>query len=83
MGDMADVFKVMKERNKKVKANRLLEADDQGWAKHSDYHWYRESKSGRMNYWPTTGLVMIGIKRYRITDKVIQDLIKVEGEGND
>jgi hypothetical protein len=54
MGDMGEVFREMTRRKKERKEKMLAEADDTGWSKHNEYHWYRELNGQRLDYWPST-----------------------------
>lgn len=80
MGDMADTFNALKEHNKCQRAKRLQAASTEGWSKHTEYHWYRFVGDKKINYWPTTGLVMIGPKKYGINSKYIKSLINQTAE---
>jgi hypothetical protein len=54
MGDMAEDFKVLKEINQKRKQGNLEKANDDGWKKHTPYHWSRNLNGSRLDYWPST-----------------------------
>jgi hypothetical protein len=53
MGDMKEVFDLMKERNKERKAKNLASANPDGWTKHTEYHWSRKLHGKRLDYWPS------------------------------
>jgi hypothetical protein len=53
MGDMAEVFNLMKELNKERKERNLLNANSEGWNKHTEYHWSRTLQGKRLDYWPS------------------------------
>ena len=55
--DIALAFKAQRERVKQRKARRLESASDEGWEKHTHYHWYRFVNGHKMDYWPSTGKV--------------------------
>lgn len=80
MGDMADVFNAMKIATKKKRNDRLQSASDEGWSKHTPYHWYRTIDGVRLNYWPSSGLVMIGPKKFNIHSQYIKTLINESQE---
>ena len=66
MGDMAEVFRVMKQHDKKRRARNRKAADPTGWVQHTDYHWSRKLNGERLDYWPSRnkfmyqGRVMVG-----------------------
>ncbi len=76
MGDMAEVFNAMKQHKKEIRAARMESADSEGWSKHTDHHWYRIIDGEKMNYWPASGLVMIGKSRMNINGKRAKSLIE-------
>ena len=76
MGDVGEIYKLMDERKKERKAKRLEAANSEGWEKHTDYHWYRTINGKKVNYWPSTGLCMIGNKRHNINSKYMRKLLK-------
>lgn len=80
MGDMAEVFNAMKTATKKKRSERLKSTSDEGWSKHTDYHWYRTIDGVRLNYWPSSGLVMIGPKKFDINNQHIKTLIRESQE---
>ena len=53
MGDMADVFKGLKEHDKKRRTRNLSNASSEGWLMHTDYHWSRTLAGSRLDYWPS------------------------------
>ena len=82
MGDMAEVFNAMKQHKKEKRAERFESANDEGWEKHSDHHWYRMINGKKMNYWPSSGLVMIGKSRMNINGKRAKALIEKSNSVN-
>tara|TARA_R110000850_G_scaffold273054_1_gene408797 strand:+ start:2029 stop:2271 length:243 start_codon:yes stop_codon:yes gene_type:complete len=80
MGDMAEVFNAMKQHKKESRAARFEAANDEGWEKHSDHHWYRIINGKKMNYWPSSGLVMIGKKRMNINGKRVKEMLAKESK---
>ena len=76
MGDMAEIFNAMKEAAKERRAERLDRADDAGWEKHTPYHWHRTIDGKKLNYWPSSGLVMIGQKKHNINSRYIREMLK-------
>lgn len=83
MGDMADGFRAMKEYKKKRRAERLENADDDGWSKHTEHHWYRYIKGKKIDYWPSSGLCMYTHAGRRvkknINGKYMRKLLASEG----
>lgn len=75
MGDMGDAFKELRDYKKAMRKERFESADPEGWSKHTDHHWYRIVGSVKINYWPSSGLCMIGKKKYSINSSEIQKLI--------
>jgi len=75
MGDLAETFALMKERKKQSKEKRLEKANPEGWSQHTIYHWYRYINGKKINYYPSTGLVIIGKKRHNINSKYMRNLL--------
>lgn len=53
MGDMGDYFRDYKEWDKQRKERNLALANEEGWTKHTDYHWSRTLNGKRLDYWPS------------------------------
>lgn len=53
MGDMADDFRFMKERDKQRRERNLRNADPEGWTEHTMHHWSRTVAGKRLDYWPS------------------------------
>lgn len=53
MGDMAEDFRLMKERDRERRERNLKAADPTGWTKRTEYHWQRTVCGHVMDYWPT------------------------------
>lgn len=53
MGDMAEIFKLMKEQDRQRRERNLENADPKGWTLHTPYHWSRDLNGSRLDYWPT------------------------------
>ena len=83
MGDMADDFLAMKAATKMRRADRMASANDAGWSKLSEYHWYRIINGQKLNYWPSSALVMIGTKKHNIRSKHIRRLLSQGAQGNE
>lgn len=66
MGDVGDYWNDHREWDKKRKEKNLASANDEGWTKHTDYHWSCELNGKRLDYWPSrnkfqyNGKVMTG-----------------------
>ena len=58
MGDMAQVFKQMRIQDKERKAKNLSITNPFGWTKHTDFHWSRELRGNRLDYWPSRNKFM-------------------------
>ena len=54
MGDMAEIFRDLRETKKTRKQERLAKADPTGWTQHTPYHWSRTLNGKRLDYWPST-----------------------------
>ncbi len=82
MGDMSEIFRAMTEHKKAVKKDRLDSANPDGWEKVTKYHWRMRADGKTVNYWPSTGLCMIGgsSKRYNINSVYIKSLINKRNE---
>ncbi len=76
MGDVGDDYNAMKQHKKETRAKRLDSACSDGWEKFSDHHWHRTVKGSRMDYWPSTTMVIFRGKRMNINSKQVQALIK-------
>ena len=53
MGDMGEIFNAWKEQDKERKQKNLENANDEGWTKHTTYHWSRTLNGKRLDYWPS------------------------------
>ena len=53
MGDMREVFDAIRERDKERRDKNLANANDEGWTKHTPYHWSRDLNGKRLDYWPS------------------------------
>lgn len=73
--DMAQAFNDMKAEKKERRQKRLGDADPKGWLKHSSYHWYRMIGGEKIDYWPSTGLVIFKGKRMSINSNRCKSLI--------
>lgn len=80
MGDMREIFDAMKEFRLERRAKRLSEAKEIGWQKHTEHHWFRVINGTKLNYWPSSGLVMIGNRRHNINSKHIQAMLAATKE---
>ena len=70
--DIAELFNELKIERKAAKERRLANADLTGWFKHTDYHYSRLIDGKKMDYWPSTGLVMYKGTRHNIKSKFVQ-----------
>lgn len=75
MFEMSEIFKVMKETKKESRKKRLDSANLEGWTKRTEYHYSRLVNGVKINYWPSSGLCMIGNKKHDINSKCIRDLL--------
>lgn len=55
---------------------KLASISDEGWSKHTPYHWYIDTNEGRIDYWPTTGKVQHDDMITSIDDPITSALIK-------
>ena len=56
MSDMAEDFRIMRERVKEHREKMLAKADTTGWTEHTPYHFSRATLSGeRVDWWPSGG----------------------------
>ena len=53
MGDMGEVFNAMKVHDKERREKNLSNANNDGWKKHTPYHWSRMLDGKRLDYWPS------------------------------
>jgi hypothetical protein len=59
------VFKELEKQRKDRRAKRLSAADDFGWSKHSDTHWYRFLNGEKLHWWPSANKWLYRGKYYR------------------
>lgn len=75
----AEDFAVFKEREahrKQRRALRLAKADNFGWSKHNDTHWYRVIEGEKLHWWPSANKWLYKGQYYRGgLPKLIKDLI--------
>ena len=74
--DVAETYKAMREHKKSMKQIRLESADLSGWSKHTEYHYSRMVGNFKMDYWPSTGLVMFKGKRHNINSKFVREKLE-------
>jgi hypothetical protein len=66
MGEMGEIYGIMKQRDRERKARNLAAFDPKGWTKHTDYHYSCTVAGKRLDYWPSRnkfqydGRVMVG-----------------------
>ena len=48
-----EVFDELRKQRQKRRAKRLSSADDTGWNKHSDTHWWRMVDGVKLHWWPS------------------------------
>ena len=54
MGDMGEVFRAMKHRDRERRQANLEAANPEGWTQHTQWHWSRVLSNGeKVQYWPT------------------------------
>ena len=53
MDDIGEYFKALREHNKRKREANLAAANDEGWTKHTTYHWSRTLNGKRLDYWPS------------------------------
>lgn len=64
--DTAIIGRAMKQLKRERGERNLAAADPSGWTKHMPYHWSREFRGRRLDYWPSrnrfqyAGKVMTG-----------------------
>ena len=78
--EISEMWKDRRQAIKQEKEDRLKQADLTGWTKHTDYHYSRLVCSRRMDYWPSTGLVMYKGKRHNINSKFVRDKLATGAE---
>ena len=79
MGDVGEDYRALKAHRKEQREKNLTNANDEGWNKHTEYHWSRTLNGKRLDYWPSKnkfqyeGRVMCGgiegFIRNRLADK--------------
>lgn len=79
-----------RERERQERRNkRLSRADDFGWSKHSDTHWYRMIEGEKLHWWPSANKWLYRGRYYRgalpkeLGDKVSEDNRRVAGTARD
>lgn len=55
MGDMGELYRVIKEDKKERRQKNLKTANCDGWKKFTEYHWYQDINGKRLDYYPSTG----------------------------
>lgn len=75
MGDMGDVFRAFndekrqrrQENLKKAEVNNLVSvlSNNDGWRQFTEYHWYRDLKGKRIDYYPSSGKFKYNEKWYK------------------
>ena len=78
--EIAEVFSELKQYRKDRKEQRLASADLAGWSMHTIYHYSRMVEGKKMDYWPSTGLVMYKGKRHNIKSKFVREKLETFGE---
>ena len=58
MSEMGDTFRALTEHIKVRRGVNLLNADSDGWKKHTAFHWSRELNGERLDYWPSRNKFM-------------------------
>lgn len=64
--EIAEYFRDHKEYHRERRERNLRSANDEGWKKHTEYHWSRQLNGKRLDYWPSRnkfqyqGRVMVG-----------------------
>ena len=53
MGDMREVFDDMREHSRRRRQRNMEAASPEGWTIHTEYHWSREIRGRRLDYWPS------------------------------
>ncbi len=48
-----EIFNDIRREKQERRAKSLAKADDFGWSKHSDTHWYRMIDGEKLHYWPS------------------------------
>jgi len=52
---MGELFRAYKEDKRKRRAANLKKANDAGWNKYTEFHWWRMLNGQRLQYWPSSG----------------------------
>lgn len=60
-----EVFDEIRKERQERRARRLASADDTGWSKHTDTHWYRFVDGEKLHYWPSANKWLYRGKYYR------------------
>ena len=56
--DMAEVFNIMREKDKERRERNLSKANPEGWTIHTTYHWSRMLNGKKLQYWPSRNKFM-------------------------
>lgn len=76
---MAEYYNGLKEGFKLDKQQNLKEFNPFGWHKHTDYHFSQKINNNRVDYYPSTKVIMLNGKRQKTKD-VKKLLTKLRGE---
>ena len=79
MSEVGEVYQLMNEIRKERRQARLERANDTGWSKHTSHHWYIKSVVGKLDYWPSTGTLMLDGARVGKTNPHVVNMMLEEG----
>jgi hypothetical protein len=60
-----EIFDDLREERKAKRRERLETADDDGWSKHTEHHWYRTVDGHKLDYWPSSNKYQYKNRMYR------------------
>ena len=81
--ELAEYYREHRIAIQERKQERLASADTEGWTKHTEYHYSRAFKTGRVDWWPSTAKAKYNGRMYYGNRKVgglIGGLLKAEEE---
>lgn len=74
--DTALDYQALKAHTKQKKVDRLESVCEEGWSKHTPYHWYRVIDGDKLDYWPSTGKCRWKGRNSNIHSKFVKGLLE-------
>lgn len=71
-----EIYDFLREERKEKRRERLASADDTGWSKHTEHHWFRTIGGHKLDYWPSSNKYQYKKRMYRgAMPKFISEMI--------